>query len=69
MTSDTELSLRESWKKHFNILNCISLIGKAWEGLTSRMINSAWKKLWSGCVHERDFEGFEPSLDDPTHVV
>lgn len=32
-------------------------------------MNSAWKKLWPGCVHKRDFEGFEPSPDDSTHMV
>ncbi|XP_066242692.1 tigger transposable element-derived protein 1-like [Saccopteryx leptura] len=69
VTSDTELSLREFWKKHLNILNCVSLIDKAWQGVTSRTMNSAWKKLWPGCVHVTDFEGFEPSADDPTHVV
>ncbi|XP_048366890.1 tigger transposable element-derived protein 1-like isoform X1 [Sphaerodactylus townsendi] len=68
-TLDTELSLREFWKDHFNIFAGLSLIDKAWQGVSSRTLNSAWKKLWPGCVHERDLEGFEPSPDDPTHVV
>ena len=30
-------------------------------------MNSAWRKLWSGCVPERDFEGFE--IDAPAADV
>ncbi|XP_066444151.1 E3 ubiquitin-protein ligase ZFP91 isoform X1 [Eleutherodactylus coqui] len=69
VTSDTKLSLREFWKNHFNILNCIGLIDKAWQGVTCRTMISAWKKLWPGCVPERDLEGSEPSPDDPIHMV
>lgn len=37
--------------------------------MTFRVINSAWKKLFPKSVHERDSGGFEPSSDDPTHVM
>ena len=30
-------------------------------------MSSAWRKLWSGCVPERDFEGFE--IDAPVADV
>ena len=30
-------------------------------------MNSAWRKLWSGCLPERDFEGFE--VDAPVADV
>nr|XP_053653136.1 tigger transposable element-derived protein 1-like [Cherax quadricarinatus] len=59
VTTETQLTLKVFWKDHFNILNCINLIGKAWEGVTKRTLNSAWKKLWPECVDKRDFEGFE----------
>nr|XP_053631974.1 tigger transposable element-derived protein 1-like [Cherax quadricarinatus] len=69
VTSDTELTLREFWKDHFNILICINLIGKTWEGVTCRTLNSAWRKLWPECVQERDFEGFGADPKEPIPVV
>nr|XP_053640973.1 tigger transposable element-derived protein 1-like [Cherax quadricarinatus] len=59
VTSETQLTLREFWREHLNILNCVNLIGKAWEGVTKKTLNSAWKKLWPECVDKKDFEGFE----------
>ena len=57
VTNDTQLTLREFWKNHFSILNCISLIDKAWVEVSSRTMNSAWKKLWPECVLQKHFEG------------
>ena len=57
MTSDTELTLRELRKDHFNILHCTNLVDKAWNEVSHRTLRSAWKKLWPSCVAERDFEG------------
>ncbi|XP_069940538.1 tigger transposable element-derived protein 1-like [Cherax quadricarinatus] len=68
MTSETQLTLREFWRDHFNILNCVNLIGKAWEEVTKRTLNSAWKKLWPECVDKRDFEGFEANPENPVPV-
>nr|XP_053650862.1 tigger transposable element-derived protein 1-like [Cherax quadricarinatus] len=68
VTSETLLTLKEFWKDHFNILNCVNLIGKAWEGVTKRTLNSAWKKLWPECVDKRDFEGFEANPGNPMPV-
>ena len=59
VTSDTELTLRDFWKHHFNILHCLTLVDKAWHQVTYRTTNSAWRKLWSECVAGRDFEGFD----------
>ncbi|XP_064090690.1 tigger transposable element-derived protein 1-like [Macrobrachium nipponense] len=59
MTEGTNLTLREFWKDHYSVYNCLNLIDKAWQGITRRTLNSAWKKLWPNCVAERDFEGFE----------
>ena len=42
---ETSLSLSEFWKTHFNIL-INRLINKAWQDVTTRTLNSAWKKLW-----------------------
>ncbi|XP_069961423.1 uncharacterized protein [Cherax quadricarinatus] len=69
VTSGTELTLREFWRNHFTILHCISLIDKAWQEVTSRTINSSWRKLWPECVLQKDLEGFEADHDDPTPVV
>ena len=63
VTKGTNLTLREFWKNHFHIVNCLKIIDKAWDGVTKRTLNSAWRKLWSDCV-----EGFaheqEPSVVD-----
>ena len=57
---NTNLTLREFWKQHYNIVICVKLIDIAWQGVTKRTLNSAWRKLWPDVVLERDFEGFEP---------
>lgn len=54
VTTNTQLTLIEFWKKHFHILSCLTLIEKAWQDVTQRTLNSAWRKLWSKCV--QDFE-------------
>jgi len=59
VTSDTELTLRDFWKHHFNILHCLTLVYKAWQQVTYRTMNSAWRKMWPECVAGRDFEGFD----------
>lgn len=59
VTSDTELTIRDFWKHHFNILHCLTLVDKAWQQVTYRTMNSAWRKLWPECVAGRDFEGFD----------
>ncbi|XP_051819444.1 activating transcription factor 7-interacting protein 2 isoform X2 [Antechinus flavipes] len=62
VTSDTELTLREFWKDHFNILHCVTLIDKAWHTVSYKTMNSAWRKLWSEAVTPRDFEGIGADL-------
>ena len=60
VTNDTELTLRDYWKDHFNILHCINLIDKAWNDVSTPTLKSAWKKVWPSCVPEREeFEGLE----------
>ncbi|GFT08073.1 tigger transposable element-derived protein 1 [Nephila pilipes] len=61
ITENTNLTLREFWKNHYNIVICLKLIDIAWQGITKRTLNSAWRKLWPDVVLKREgFEGFEP---------
>ncbi|XP_064078530.1 tigger transposable element-derived protein 1-like [Macrobrachium nipponense] len=59
VTENTNLTLREFLKDHFNIAIGLKIIDIAWQGVTKRTLTSAWKKLWPENVAERDFEGFE----------
>ncbi|XP_039600068.1 uncharacterized protein LOC120523134 [Polypterus senegalus] len=59
-TSETQLTLIQFWTERFNILSCLQLIEKAWKDVTLRALMSAWKKLLSKVVQEKDFEGFDP---------
>ncbi|XP_019512623.1 PREDICTED: tigger transposable element-derived protein 1-like [Hipposideros armiger] len=57
VSEGTNLTLREFWKNHFHIVNCLKIIDKAWDGVTKRTLNSAWSKLWPDCVLGHDLEG------------
>ncbi|XP_040177160.1 tigger transposable element-derived protein 1-like isoform X2 [Rana temporaria] len=65
VTEGTDLSLREFWKNHFNIVNCLNLIDNAWNWVSKRTLNSAWGNLWSDCVLGHDFNGFDQELEPP----
>lgn len=69
VTSDTQLTLRDFWRNHFNILHCLCLIDNAWQQLTCRTLNSAWTNLWPDCVVERDFEGFETQTNEVVNDI
>ena len=70
ITENTQLTLREFWKDHFNILSCLNLIDQAWQGITVRTLNSAWRKLWPDCIQDRDFEGFQAeNVESEVHVI
>ncbi|GAB6023411.1 hypothetical protein CHUAL_014216 [Chamberlinius hualienensis] len=56
VTSDTELTLRQFWKEHYNILNCLSLVDKAWGEIPQKTLNYAWEKLWPDSVLKWEFE-------------
>ena len=64
VTNDIQLTLREFWKDHLNILTCINLIDNAWSQVSNRTMNLAWRKLWPGCGQERDFQGFKTDAAD-----
>ncbi|XP_070606465.1 tigger transposable element-derived protein 1-like [Erythrolamprus reginae] len=59
VTESTNLTLQEFWKDHYNIATCLSLIDLSWQGVSRRILNSAWKKLWPQAVSGRTFKGFE----------
>ena len=69
VTDNMSLTLREFWKDHYNIVNCLKVIDEAWQGVTQRTLNSAWKKLWPASVAERNFEGFEPQPEPEDAVL
>ncbi|XP_019716745.1 tigger transposable element-derived protein 1-like [Hippocampus comes] len=59
ITENTQLTLREFWKQHFNIVVCLKMIDTAWQEVTRHNLNAAWRKLWPDAVAPRDMEGFE----------
>ena len=67
VTENTNLTLREFWKDHFNMLICLRLIDTAWQGVTRRTLNASWSKLWPEVRSERDFEGFGPDGQGVEH--
>ncbi|XP_014778247.1 tigger transposable element-derived protein 1-like [Octopus bimaculoides] len=62
VTESTDLTLREFWKDHYNIVICLRIIDMAWQGVTKRSLTSVWKKLWPEVVSETDFERLEPEV-------
>lgn len=46
VTEGTNLTLREFWRNHFDIVSCLKIIDKAWDG-AKRNLNCAWRKLWN----------------------
>ena len=53
VTNDTQFTLRELWKNHFTIRNCVNIIdNNARSQVSYKNINSAWRKLWPDCAPE-----------------
>ncbi|XP_063843939.1 tigger transposable element-derived protein 1-like [Scylla paramamosain] len=69
VTKNTNLTLREFWKEHYNFIICLHIIDLAWQRITRRTFCSAWKKLWPDVVAERDFIGFEPNIEPESEVL
>ena len=65
----TNLTLPEFWKGHFNIVNSLNIIDVAWQGVTKRTLNSAWKKLWPECVSHSAFSGFATEAPEVADIV
>ena len=68
MTENTNLIFREFWD-HFNVVICRRIIDQAWQGVTTRTLTSAWKKLRPEAVAERIFERFEPEAPVEEEIV
>ncbi|XP_070592841.1 tigger transposable element-derived protein 1-like [Erythrolamprus reginae] len=66
VTENTNLTLREFWKDHFNIVSCLNIIDLAWQEVSRRNLNSAWKKLWPAAVAPRDSAEPEVETEDIT---
>ncbi|XP_063845415.1 tigger transposable element-derived protein 1-like [Scylla paramamosain] len=62
MTENINLTLREFWKDHYNIVICLRINNMAWQDVTKRTLTSAWKKLWPEVVSKRDFDRFNPEV-------
>nr|XP_057913058.1 tigger transposable element-derived protein 1-like [Doryrhamphus excisus] len=69
VTMETNLTLREFWKDHLNILHCLSIIETAWEQVSKRTVQCAWRKLWPTSVVPRFLENVEPDPVLETDVV
>jgi len=52
-SSFTSLTLREFWKDHYHILHALQVIAMAWDEVSVRTLNAAWKKLWPDCCKIR----------------
>ncbi|XP_031613593.2 tigger transposable element-derived protein 1-like [Oreochromis aureus] len=64
ITESAQLTLREFWKNHFDIVAYLKLISLAWREVSRRTLNSAWRKLWPDAVAPRDFEDFEEGEEE-----
>ncbi|XP_013365403.1 PREDICTED: tigger transposable element-derived protein 1-like [Chinchilla lanigera] len=65
VTKGTNLTFQEFWKHHFHIVNCLKIIDKAWDGVTKRTLNYAWRKLWPDCILGHDLEGLAHEQEPP----
>lgn len=59
ITENTQLTLREFWKQHFDIVVCLKMIDTAWQEVTRHNLNAAWRKLWPDVIAPRDVDGLE----------
>ncbi|XP_013913045.1 PREDICTED: tigger transposable element-derived protein 1-like, partial [Thamnophis sirtalis] len=63
MEEDKRVTLREFWK-NYNILHCIKNIAAAWQDVTMKCMQGAWKKcLKCFPVLVNNFQGFDHSKD------
>nr|XP_034983735.1 tigger transposable element-derived protein 1-like [Zootoca vivipara] len=60
VTDRTNLTLRDFWRKHFDIASCVKMITMAWDGISQRILNSTWRNLWPGCVARSDSDVSAP---------
>ncbi|XP_060135422.1 tigger transposable element-derived protein 1-like [Zootoca vivipara] len=60
VTDRTNLTLRDFWRKHFDIASCVKMITMAWDGISQRILNSTWRNLWSDWVPRSDSDVSAP---------
>ena len=53
------MTLKNFWKRYFNIVDAVFLIVVAWKEVSVRCLNSAWRPLCPDAVTPRNFEGFQ----------
>ncbi|XP_067939539.1 tigger transposable element-derived protein 1-like [Watersipora subatra] len=67
VTEITQLNLREFWKVHFDIVQCLKMVKKAWNEVSKQILKSSWKRLWPGVEVNQDTEDSEKEvIIDPT---
>uniref|UniRef100_A0A670I9I9 DDE-1 domain-containing protein n=1 Tax=Podarcis muralis TaxID=64176 RepID=A0A670I9I9_PODMU len=62
VTDCTTITLREFWKDHFDIVTCLKMITTAWNGISQRNLNCAWRSLWPDCVAPSDSDAPESTV-------
>ena len=63
ITDGTNLTLNDFWKDHFNILQAVKLIKSAWDHVSARCLQAAWKPLWPTCPPSEISAGSPPLLE------
>jgi hypothetical protein len=63
--TSSDLTLKDFWKSHFNIAYAVFLIVVAWNEVSVRCSNLAWRPLWPDAMVPRDFEGFRQLEEEP----
>lgn len=67
VTESTQLTLREFWKVHFDIVQGLKIVEKAWNEVSKQTLKSSWKMLWPGVEANQDAEDSQEEIIlDPT---
>jgi len=53
------VTLKDFWKRYFNIADAVFLIVVAWKEVSVSCLNSAWGPLCPDAVAPMNFEGFQ----------
>ena len=59
------MTLKDFWKRYFNIADAVFLIVVAWKEVSVRCLNSAWRPLCPDAVTPRNFEGLQQLEEEP----
>ncbi|XP_077476956.1 GPI alpha-1,2-mannosyltransferase 3 isoform X1 [Stigmatopora argus] len=70
VTQSSNLTIRQFWKDHYNIVACLKIIDLAWQGVGRWTLTCAWKKLWPDAVSEwAEFEPEETAAEVVEEIV